>query len=73
MEDMDLQKNPRYAEAKRLRSELSDKLDELQVPILVQEEIEFDSESLLRVNNILKGVAGTIVALFGFKMWSDRK
>lgn len=73
MEDMELQKNPRYAEAKRLRSELSDKLDELQVPIIVQEEIEFDSESILRVNNILKGVAGTIVALFGFKMWSDRK
>ncbi len=73
MEDMELQKNPRYAEAKRLRSELSDKLDELQVPIIVQEEIEFDSESMLRVNNILKGVAGTIVALFGFKMWSDRK
>lgn len=72
MEDMDLQKNPRYAEAKRLRSELSDKLDELQVPIIVKEEIEFDSESI-SANRILKGVAGAIVAMFGFKMWTDRK
>jgi len=72
MEDMELQKNPRYAEAKRLRSELSDKLDELQVPIIVKEEIEFDSESI-SANRILKGVAGAIVALFGFKMWTDRK
>ena len=74
MEDLELQKHPRYEEAKRLQSELSYKLDELQVPIIVKEEIEFDSENMERVaGNVLKGVAGAIVALFGIKMWTNRK
>jgi predicted DNA-binding WGR domain protein len=74
MEDLELQKHPRYEEAKRLQSELSYKLDELQVPIIVKEEIEFDSENMERVaSNVLKGVAGAIVALFGIKMWTNRK
>ena len=74
MEELELQKHPRYEEAKRLQSELSYKLDELQVPIVVKEEIEFDSENMERVaGNVLKGVAGAIVALFGIKMWTNRK
>ena len=61
MEDLELQKHPRYEEAKRVQSELSYKLDDLQVPVIVREEIEFDSENRGRVaGTILKGVAGAI-------------
>jgi len=72
MEELELQKHPRYEEAKQLQSKLSYKLDELQVPIIVKEEIEFDSENIM-AGNIIKGVAGAIVALFGIKMWTNRK
>lgn len=74
MEELELQKHPRYEQAKRVQSELSYKLDDLQVPVIVREEIEFDSENMERVTgNVLKGVAGAIVALFGIKMWTNRK